>query len=109
MSGGGGFGSGALNGELAERAAALRVDMCRLGRTPRTRVSVGRCQEASQVALEGSPGPFGHGRAVDEVHWRRTAAGGRNRGTGRREMEVRAYLRFQKFQGPVGKLKISRT
>ena len=27
----------------------------------------------------------------------------------RREMEVRAYLRFLKFQGPVGKLKISPT
>ena len=52
-------------------------------------------------------GPLGRGRAMDEVHRRRTAGGGRNRGTGRREMEVRAYLQFLKFQGPVGKLKIS--
>ena len=39
-----------------------------------------------------SPGPFGRGRAVHEVHQRRTAGGGRNRVTGRREMEVRAFL-----------------
>ena len=30
----------------------------------------------------GSPGPFGRGRAVDEVHRRRTAGGGRNRAPG---------------------------
>ena len=110
-SGGGGFGSGAHDGERAERAggAAHGGVSCRLGRVPRTRVSVGRCQRASQVALEGSPGPFGRGRAVDEVHLRRTAGGGRNRGTGRREMEIRAYLRFLKFQGPLGNLKISPT
>ena len=52
-------------------------------------------------------GPLGHGRAVDEVHRRRTAGGGRNRAAERREMEVRAYLRFLKVQGPLGKLKIS--
>ena len=82
--GGGGFGSGAHVGERAERAggAAHGGVSCRLGRAPRTRVSVGRCQGASQVALEGSPGPFGHGRAVDEVHRRRTAGGGRNRAPG---------------------------
>jgi len=57
----------------------------------------------------GSPGPFGHERAVDEVHRRRTAGGGRNRAAERREMEVRAYLRFLKVQGPLGKLKISPT
>ena len=54
-------------------------------------------------------GPLGHGRAVDEVHRRRTAGGGRNRAAERREMEVRAYLRFLKVQGPLGKLKISPT
>ena len=42
-------------------------------------MSVGRCQGAGQVALEGFPGPLGRGRAVDEVHRRRTAGGGRNR------------------------------
>ena len=72
-------------------------------------MSVGRCQGASQVALEASLGPFGSGCAVDEVHRRRTAGGRRNRGTGRREMEVRAYLRFLKIQEPLGKLKISPT
>ena len=44
-----------------------------------------------QVALRDSPGPFGRGRAVDEVHRRRTAGGGKQ-STGKREMKVRAYL-----------------
>ena len=111
MSGGGRFGFGVHDGELAERPAALRRTgvAWRLGRASGTRVRVGRCQGASQVALEGFPGPLGRGRAVDEVHRWRTAGGERNRGTGTREMEVRAYLRFLKFQGPVGKLKISPT
>ena len=52
-------------------------------------------------------GPLGHGRAMDEVHRRRTAGGGRNRAAERREMEIRAYLRFLKFKGPLGNLKIS--
>ena len=64
----------------------------RLGSASGTRVRVGKCQGAGQVALEGSPGPFGRGRAVDEVHRRRTAGGGRNRAAERREMEVRAFL-----------------
>ena len=41
----------------------------------------------SQVALGNSPGPFGRGRAVDEVHRRRTAGGGRNRASRERERE----------------------
>jgi len=100
---------GRLGGELAERAGGeLHGGAAwRLGSAPRTRVSVGRCQGAGQVALEGFPGPLGRGRAVDEVHRRRTAGGGRNRAAERREMEVRAYLRFLKVQGPLGKLKIS--
>ena len=84
----------------------------RLGSASGTCVRVGRFQGAGQVALEGSPGPFGRGRAVDEVHRRRTAGGGRRVKTEqaeRREMEVRAYLRFLKIQGPLGKLKISPT
>ena len=81
----------------------------RLGSVSGTRVRVGKCQGAGQVALEGSPGPFGRGRAVDEVHWRRTAGGGETEQAERREMEVRAYLRFLKIQGPLGKLKISPT
>ena len=63
-----------------------------LGRAPGTRVSVGRCQGAGQVALEGFPGPLGRGRAVDEVHRPRTAGGGRNRAPEKREMEMRAFL-----------------
>ena len=91
---GGRFGPGRLDGERAEEAAALRRPgvSWRLGRAPWTHVHAGKCQGAGQVALEGSPGPFGRGRAVDEVHQRRTAGGGRNRGTGRREMEVRVFL-----------------
>ena len=50
-SGGGRFGLGRLDGGRVERAAARR-----LGRAPGTRVSVGRCQGAGQVALEGFPG-----------------------------------------------------
>ena len=79
----------------------------RLGSASGTRVHVGKCQVAGQVALEGSPGPFDRGRAVDEVHRRRTAGGGETEQARRREMEIRAYLRFLKFQGPLGKLKIS--
>ena len=51
----------------------------RLGSASGTRVRVGKFQGAGQVALEGFPGPFGRGRAVDEVHRRCTAGGGRNR------------------------------
>ena len=92
--GGGRFGSGAHDGERAELPAARRMAgvSWRLRERPGTRVRMRRCQGAGQVALEGSPGPFGRRRAVDEVHRRRTAGGGRNRGTGRREMEVRVFL-----------------
>ena len=57
-SGGGGFGSGAHDGERAERAggAARGRVAWRLGSASGTRVSVGRCQGAGQVALEGFPG-----------------------------------------------------
>jgi hypothetical protein len=93
-SGGGRFGPGRLNGERAERPAARRMAgvAWRLGEVSRTRVRVRRCQGASQVALEGSPGPFGLGRAVDEVHRRRTAGGGETEQAGRREMEIGAFL-----------------
>ena len=111
-SGGGWFGPGRLDGERTERAggAAHGGVAWRLGRASGTRVSVGRCQGAGQVALEGFPGSI----------WPRTrcgrgppaAYGGRRAKTEqaeRREMEVRAYLRFLKIQGPLGKLKISPT
>ena len=45
-----------------------------------------------QVALGDSPGPFGRGRAVDEVHQRCTAGGGRNRASREREMEIGVFL-----------------
>ena len=111
VTGGGRFGPGRVDGERAERAAALRMAgvAWRLGSASGTCVRVGKCQGAVQVALEGSPGPFGRGRAVDEVHRWRTAGGGETEQAGRREMEIRAYLRFLKFQGPLGNLKISPT
>ena len=94
MSGGSRFGPGRLDGERAERAAALRMAgvAWRLGSASGTRVRAGKCQGAGQVALEGFLGPFGCGRAVDEVHRRRTAGGGETEQAGRREMEIRAYL-----------------
>ena len=79
----------------------------RLDSVSGTRVSVGGCQGAGQVALEGFPGPFGRGRTVDEVHRWRTAGGGETEHARRREMEIRAYLQFLKFQGPLDNLKIS--
>ena len=93
-SGGGWFGPGRLDGERAERAggAAHGGAAGQLGRASGTRVSVGRCQGAGQVALEGFPGPI----------WPRThrgrgppvAYGGRRakQSTGRREMEARVFL-----------------
>ena len=83
-SGGGWFGPGLLDGERAERAgsAAHGGAAWQLGRAFGTRVSVGWCQGADQVALEGFPGPLGRRRAVDEVHRWRTVGGGRNRAPG---------------------------
>ena len=87
VTGGGLFGPGRLGGERAEKTAALRWAgvSWRLGERPGTRVRVRRCQEAGQVALGDFPGPFGRGRAVDEVHRRRTAGGVRNRASRERE------------------------
>ena len=49
---------GRLGGEVAERAGGKLHGGAagRLESAPRTRVSVGRCQEAGQVALESSLG-----------------------------------------------------
>ena len=74
-------------GVVAARGAAW--DACAREEVPR----------GSQVALGDSPGPFGRGRAVDEVHRRRTAGGGRNRASREREMEIGALLRFLKIPG----------
>ena len=45
------------------------------------------------------------------ARWTKSTGGvrraARNRAPERREMEVRAFLRFLKFQGPLGNLKIS--
>ena len=79
--GGGRFGFGAHDGERAELPVARRMAgvSWRLGEASGTRVRVRRCQGAGQVALGDFLGPFGRGRAVDEVHRRHTAGGGRNR------------------------------
>ena len=57
-SGEGRTGLGRLGGEVAEQAGGELHGgaVWRLGSAPRTRVSVGRCQEAGQVALESSLG-----------------------------------------------------
>ena len=101
VTGAGRFGSGAHDGERAElqRRGVGRGVSWRLGERPGTRVRVRRCQGAGQVALGDFPGPFGHGRAVDEVHRRRTAGGGRNRVSREREMELGALLRFLQILG----------
>ena len=67
----------------------------------RTTASERSCSGAAQgqVALGDFLGPFGRGRAVDEVHRRRTAGGGRNRASQEREMEMGALLRFLKIPG----------
>ena len=57
-SGGGRFGPGRLDGEVAERAdgAAHGGAAWQLGKASGARVLLGRCQGAGQVALEISPG-----------------------------------------------------
>ena len=50
----------------------------RLGRV----LAWGGAKGQARWRWRGSPGPFGHGRTVDEVHRLRTAGGGRNRAPG---------------------------
>ena len=90
-SGEGWFGPGRLDGERAERAGGeLHGGAAwQLGSASGARLLLGRCQGAGQVALEGFPGSIWP-RTRHGV--RRAAGGGRNRATGRREMEVRAFL-----------------
>ena len=82
--GGGRFGSGAHDGERAEEAAAIS----RAGGVVAARGGVGDACAREEVPRGGPggagdfPGPFGRGRAVDEVHRRRTA-GGANRAAGK--------------------------
>ena len=93
-SGGGRFGSGRLDGERAERAggAAHGGAAWQLGRASGTHVSVGRCQGAGQVALEGFPGSIWprmrRGRGPPSAYSGQRA----KQSTGRREMGVRAFL-----------------
>ena len=90
MSGGSRFGPGRLDGERAERAAALRMAgvAWRLGSASGTRVSVGGCQRAGQVALEGFPGSIWPrargGRSPPAAYGgrRENRASGRERGEG---------------------------
>ena len=105
-SGGGGFGSGAHDGERAERAggAAHGGAAWQLGRAPGTRAIVGRCQGPGQVALEGFPGSI--------WPWTRRGRGppaayGRAAAKQRGEREIGTHLQISKVQGPPGKLKLS--
>ena len=68
------LGDSTANGRRRQRRCAGRGvvaarggvwDVCAREEVPR----------GGQVALRDSPGPFGRGRAVDEVHRRRTAGG----------------------------------
>ena len=101
VSGGGRFGPGRLDGERAEEAAALRL----AGGVVAARGAAWDACAREEVPRGGPggagdfPGPFGRGRAVDEVHRRRTAGGGRNRASREREMEMGALLRFLKNPG----------
>ena len=78
------FGPGWLDGERAERAAALRMAgvAWRLGEASGTRVRVRRCQGAGQVALEGVPVSIWSWTA-STVRRRRVVRRGRETGEGR--------------------------
>ena len=73
-----------LSGEVAAGGAAWQAPKC-----PGTRVCVWKGQGAVQVSLATLLGPVGRGRAVDEVHRRRTGGRQRNReGDGDRDQFV---------------------
>ena len=84
VSGEGWFGPGWLDGGLAGRAAALRMAGRRGGSGERLGrvLAWGGAKGQARWRWRGSPGPFGHGSTVDEVHRLRTAGGGRNRAPG---------------------------
>ena len=85
VTGGGRFGPGRVDGERAERQRRGAWRGCRggsgsgLGRVWAWEGAKGRARWRGEV----SPGPFGRGRAVDEVHRRRTAGGANRAGRGR--------------------------
>ena len=95
----GGAGSGAAHGGGGVAARERVWDACARGKVPRG-------GPGGAGGLPGSIWPrTRHGRG----HRRRTAGGGETEQAGRREMEIRAYLRFLKFQLSLGNLKISPT
>ena len=87
-----------VRGDLTASGRSEQAASCMAGRRggsggPQGRVSSWRCAKGQARWRWSAPlGPLGRGRAVDEVHRRRTAGGGRNRAAERGEMEVRAYL-----------------
>ena len=76
----------------ASSGAAHGGAMWRLGRAQGRVSSWGGAKGQARWRWRAPLGPHGRGRAVDEVHRRRTAGGRRNRAAERGEMEVRAYL-----------------
>jgi len=80
-SGEGRFGSGRTTASgRSEQAASCMAGRRGGSGVPQGRVSSwGDAKGQARWRWRGSPGPFGRGRAVDEVHRRRTAGGGRNR------------------------------
>ena len=83
-SGGGWFGPGRLDGGgRSEQAASCMAGRRGSSGVPQGRVSSwGGAKGQARWCWRAPLGPLGRGRAVDEVHRRRTAGGGRNRGTG---------------------------
>ena len=96
-SGGGWFGPGRLDGERAERAGGAAHG--------------GAAWQLGTRARPGGAGGVPRVYLAADAPWTRSTGGvrraaGETEQAGRREMEVRAYLRFLKVQGPLGKLKI---
>ena len=83
---------------MAARESAR--DACERGEVPR-----GRPGGAGGLPWSTWPQTH-HGRGLPAAYGGRRA---KTEQAERREMEVRAYLRFLKIQGPLGKLKISPT
>ena len=103
------LGDSTASGRRRQRRGAWRRVSWRHGERPGTRVRARRCQGAGQVALRDSPGsiwPWARGGRSPPA-----AYGGRREQSrpGEREVKVRAYLGFLKFQGPFGKQKFSHT
>ena len=80
--------AGLVRGDSTAGGRSEQSASCMAGRrgssgVPQGRVSSwGDAKGQARWRWRGSPGPFGRGRAVDEVHRRRTAGGRRNRAPG---------------------------